>query len=242
MADIYQFPAGAIDGIAAADAADTAGRMTQESFDRTSAASAQAHADAPDEVLRAVESVRRMTRIDGIQYREIPVPLRLADYGIGVGLDVPSDELGYGDAIRSGVSGWIMTLYDREPRKAWRSHWRCVAFVCAPLPGPSHDALAADMVWDAVTQSLESVEAVDPAGTVTITRNAGYGALADDGTAGTSAGAGPGAPVRTLGFEVRVSWTPATMGDRDPDVGAQVAAWARFAHDAAEAIHDGSGL
>ena len=74
----------------------------------------------PDEVWRAVESVRAMRRLPGVRYREIPVPSTLADYGIGVALGIGAD-----DASRTfsrpyseeNASGWIMLLYSRRQRE-----------------------------------------------------------------------------------------------------------------------------
>lgn len=201
MASIYRFPGadGPVDG---------------EDMQRKAAPMPP----APDAVLRAVESVRAMPRLEGVTYREIAVPATLCAYGIGVSLTcaAPQDDA-------PPRSGWIMALYDEQRyagdrHTAVRSPWRFVAFLSVPLTGSSHHALTADMAWDAVLDALRPFAvpcSVD--GTVTVTHNARY------------EGGGTVTAHTDYGCEIRVSWTPATMDAQDPDAGAHIAAWARFA-------------
>ena len=67
----------------------------------------------PDEVWRAVESVRAMRTVPGVHYREIPVPSTLADYGIGVALGIEASDA-YSHRHRQQANGWIMLLYGRR--------------------------------------------------------------------------------------------------------------------------------
>lgn len=213
MASIYRFPGvdGPVDG-------EDMQRKAAPMPPAPDAAPDAAPGDVPAAVLQAVESVRAMPRIEGVSYREIGVPATLCAYGIGVSLSCAAPQ-----GATPPRSGWVMALYDERRHvgdryAAARSPWRFVAFLSVPLTGPSHSALTADMAWDAALETLHPLAApgsVD--GTVTVTHNARYegGATA---TAHTD-----------YGCEIRVSWTPATMDAQDPDAGAHIAAWARFA-------------
>ena len=185
----------------------------------------------PDAVRAAVDSVRRMTRRNGVRYREIEVPRRLADWGVGVGVACDGCVCDDGDDRtcdgRGGV-GWVMALFDGDPEPAWTSHWRCVAYcrmpvrtghddarlsASTPAVGPAWDP---DAVWNGVRRVLGAAGARDVDGTVSMLRSTGFGGLHDETTAEC---------------EVRVSWTPPAAdegghrGERT-DVGAQVDAWA----------------
>lgn len=210
MADIYAFPTGVNPhGTTRDDAAqDLPGRPH----------------GVPDAVWDAVESIRAMRRIDGMGYREIPVPATLADYGIGVAIEVASTAHGRGtdgtypfDDLPSSApavaTGWIMTLYSNDERPDWGSHWRCVAFASLPLPHAENDPLAPGMYWDDMCGWLKAAEPDSVGGTVTVTQNTTFGSLGDGGSAGC---------------EMRVSFTPAVHTGVPFDAGAHVAAWASF--------------
>ncbi|NMM93104.1 hypothetical protein G1C95_0289 [Bifidobacterium sp. DSM 109957] len=159
--------------------------------------------DVPDEMWAAVESVRVMTRINNVRYREIPVPSTLADYGIGVELE------------SGGATGWLMVLYNLRPRTDWNSCWRCVAFARLPLEAPENDSLAPGMYWDTMCDYLDGAQPDSMSGTVTVTQNTAFGATPGPATAGC---------------ELRVSWTPLdrTGPDATMDAGSQVRSWAAF--------------
>ena len=200
MADIYQFPrASTIRGTGISDAARAVNHSSPMRSDRV-----------PEAVWRAVETVRAMPRLEGIEYREIPVPTSLSDYGIGV-------ELSCGERA---PSGWIMVLYDHKARREWHGHWRCVAFASTPMNSGDVDALTTHMTWDAVYEALVGIDARpdDIGGTITITRNTSFGTLEGE----------------SVGCEMRVSWTPATMGEQDIDAGGQINAWGQFMLDMRE--------
>lgn len=202
MADIYAFPTGVKSRTGRDAGPGLPGRP----------------AGVPDDVWQAVESVRGMTRIGGVRYREIPVPSTLADYGIGVELEAGSraDAGGFpfdGVAPAGVATGWIMILYSATPREDWGSRWRCVAFARLPLDNGEDDALAPDLYWDLMCGHLDGIEPDSVGGTVTVTRNTAFGALGGDGS---------------VGCEIRVSFTPATFDGMPYDAGASVSAWARF--------------
>ncbi|WP_291526937.1 DUF3000 family protein [Bifidobacterium sp. UBA744] len=193
MADIYQFPRAS--GIRGSGIADVT-----RAVDCTSPARS---GKVPETVWRAVETVRAMPRLAGVRYREIPVPTALCDYGIGVELSCDRHE----------SSGWVMVLFDCEPRREWHGHWRCVAFASMPMDAGEIDALTTHMTWDDVHETLVGigVRPDDIGGTITMTRNTSFGTLEGE----------------SVSCEMRVSWTPATMGDRDVDAGRQINAWGR---------------
>lgn len=168
--------------------------------------------DTPDDVWEAVESVRAMAREPGVTYHEMPVPATLAPHGIGVHLESGEDD-GADDGL---ASGWIMLLRADEPRFDWGGRWRCVAYARLPMPGGDGAGPVPAAVWDEVTKRLDEAGAAAIGGTITIVRDAAFGALERRGE-GT-------------GVEVRVSWTPFDdpLGHNGLDAGAQVAMWARF--------------
>lgn len=172
----------------------------------------------PDAVWRAVDSVRAMDHVPGVAYREIRVPASACEHGIGVELHCAS----------TGASGWIMVMYGGRAAEAsgsagrpgfpLRGPWRCAAFArLAPADEPAA-ALSARVLWDAAVDALGPCGA-GARGTVSITRDTTFDAPDGDGRDAT-------------GREIRVSWTPATMGttdcDAECDAGAQIAVWARF--------------
>lgn len=205
MADIYTFPTGV-----PANGRSGVSAARRDPMDRP--------AGVPDTVWFAVESVRRMERIPGVQYREIPVPSTLADFGIGV-------EIEYGrydddvtpfsfdaDTSSQVASGWIMVLYSSVERQDWGSNWRCVAFARMPLDGGEDDCLTPSMYWEDMCAHLDVLAPVNVGGTVTVTRNTSFGTLEEQSHAGC---------------EIRASWTPQGSPD-GMDAGDQVEAWSRF--------------
>lgn len=171
----------------------------------------------PDEVWRAVESVRAMRRLPGVRYREIPVPSTLADYGIGVALGIGADDA-YSRSflhLRSEehASGWIMLLYSRRPREEWGGRWRCVCFARMPLDSSENDGLAPSMYWEDMCDYLCDVEPDSVAGTVSVTQNTVFGSQGADTFAGC---------------EIRVSYTPSIPPAHGFEPGGCVEAWAEF--------------
>lgn len=211
MADIYAFPLGTPTAARANGKESHAADMPMNK-----------PLDVPDAVWNAVLSVRNMQRVNGVAYREIPIPCALADFGIGVALEGSPylDEKTYfrNDRGMMGshcvkADGWIMVLYSCEYRDDWHSHWRCVAFASLPLPHEEEDCLAPSMYWDSMLDHLDGANAQDVSGTVTVTRNTAFGLIRN---------------VPRAGCELRVSWTPLDYADGGFDAGAQVESWAWF--------------
>lgn len=189
MADIYAFPA-------------STPERGREGIPRPDS--------VPDAVWHAVETVRTMTRVDGVRYREIPVPSTLSDFGIGVELECRCDD----GAFPRTATGWIMILYSAGERSGWTSRWRTVAFARLPLDGGERDCLTPSMYWEDMVDVLESVGPRDIRGTVTVTQNTTFGDMEDEPRAGC---------------EMRVSWTPSASPE-GVDAGEQVMVWAKFLH------------
>ena len=185
MAEIYAFP-----GDASRRPGEGAGPRRPEGV--------------PDEVWRAVESVRAMERVPGVSYRELPIPTSMADYGIGVAVDCVS-----GDAH---AAGWVAVLYSHRTRRDWGSRWRCVAFAGIDLPERADDAFAPRRCWNRMRSHLAG-HAAGIDGTVTIIRDTAFGKART---------------ARAPGCELRVSWTPLDKQGSGPDAGTQVMLWSRF--------------
>ena len=164
----------------------------------------------PDEVWRAVESVRTMRAVPGVHYREIPVPSTLADYGIGVGLGIEASDA---HSHHRFATGWIMLLYNRRPREEWNSRWRCVCFAQLPLESNENDGLAPSLYWEDMCEYLGDVVPDSVDGTVSITQNTAFGSQGADTFAGC---------------EIRVSYTPTILPACGFDPGGCVEAWAEF--------------
>lgn len=196
MADIFEFPQGTRN-VACADGKGSHARAQEPLAGLTRPRG------VPDRVWEAVLSVERMPRLQGVRYREIPVPSTMASFGIGVGLECEDTR----------VSGWIMVLYSLKRRDDWHSHWRCVAFASLPLPDKEDDRLTPGAYWETMMDHLDTDDADHVSGTVTVTQN-------------TSFGRDPGVP--QAGCEIRVSWTPLDYADGGLDAGSQVGEWAEF--------------
>ena len=196
MAEIYAFPMGV--------SAMTTQPLRAASFESDRGRT------VPCVVLRAVDSVRSMTLRNGVAYREIPVSSDLADYGIGVRMDVM-------DGGPERTSGWIMILFSRLPREEWGSCWRCVAFASSSSPVTMHDTLTPTLTWDCLERMITGVEEETLGGTVSLNRDTSFGTLARYS-----------AKSRRSGCELRVSWTPVSGDDGSLDAGSQIDVWARF--------------
>lgn len=196
MAEIFTFPIGR--------SSQTAGASRAASIED------DREMTVPSNVLRSVESVRAMRQRSGVIYREIPVPLTLSDYGIGVQIDVNN-----GSPVHS--CGWIMVLYSEHPRTEWGSRWRCVAYGSVRISGSEHNGLTPPMMWDWLERTITGINEETLGGTVSLNRNTSFGSLSDPA----------GDPPR-FDCELRVSWTPLEEKEGWVDAGTQVDVWARF--------------
>ncbi|MBW3087417.1 DUF3000 family protein [Bifidobacterium sp. 82T24] len=196
MAEIYTFPMGV-------------SAMTSQPS-RAASSESDCGRMVPDVVLRAVDSVRSMTLRGDVSYQEIPVSANLADYGIGVRMDIA-------DESPHQTSGWIMILYSSRPRAEWKSHWRCVAFASTSSQVLLHDSLTPTLTWDCLERMITGVEEETLGGTVSLNRDTSFGTLARYTTRNSQSGC-----------ELRVSWTPVSTDDGGLDAGSQIDVWARF--------------
>ncbi len=176
----------------------------------------------PDDMWFAVQSVRTMHRIPGVQYREVPVPSSLADFGIGVEIECRTSQSSDITSSREQefssqvATGWIMVLYSTSERRDWGSQWRCVAFARMPLDSEEEDCLTPTMYWDDMCTHFDNVVPDSVGGTVTVTRNTSFGTMDSSSHAGC---------------EIRASWTP--LADVDGmDAGKQIVLWSRFINSA----------
>lgn len=177
----------------------------------------------PDEVWNAVESVRAMRRVRGVRYCEIPVPESTADYGIGVSLSCSADG-GRDDAGRARpAQGWIMVMYRHDVPRAWRSHWRCVAYADLPAVPAGHDTTAA-RYWNDLRRYVAPPSCVGLNGTVTIRRDTTFPSSDDEPGAVTDLDHADDG----VGCELRVSWTPLDDTGHGPNAGDQIRLWACF--------------
>lgn len=166
----------------------------------------------PDEFWNAVCSVRRMHRLRGVSYQEIPAPVSAADHGISVALDAVEDV----SDPRYAASGWVTILYAADGRFREGSKWRCMAFASISQEENDQRILTPVTCWNKMREHIDGVSDDEPAGTVTLTSNTPFGDFS----------ARP-----HDGCEIRVSWTPLNYAEEDGeecDAGAQVAAWASF--------------
>ncbi|NEG95881.1 DUF3000 family protein [Bifidobacterium sp. SMB2] len=196
MAEIYAFPAGV---------SAMTPHMQQSASDNSDRG-----VPVPDVVLRAVESVRSMTLREGVSYREIAVPSSMADYGIGVQLDIE-------DVSRCTIGGWLLLLYRERMQEEWDSHWRCVAFASVTSDERRVDDLTASLTWDWLERMMTGVQEETLGGTVSLNQNTSFGTLARYST-----------QERSHGCELRVSWTPVLGSGGCPDAAMQIDGWARF--------------
>ncbi|OXM99589.1 DUF3000 family protein [Bifidobacterium vansinderenii] len=164
----------------------------------------------PQSVWRAVESVRVMKQRPDIHYCEIPVPSTLADYGIGVQLELDTES-----AVFS--RGWIMILYSERRRIEWESQWRCVAYASMRMAGSDHNSLTPSLMWDWLERIVTEAREETLGGTVSLNRNTSFGILSGSAEE----------PPRS-DCEIRVSWTPIEEEGGWLDAGNQVDIWARF--------------
>ncbi|PJM76274.1 DUF3000 family protein [Bifidobacterium simiarum] len=193
-AEIYTFPA-------------TMSMRTAGSTDARSGAGS--HDDVPKPVEDAVQSVRDMVLRDAFEYREIPVPASLADYGIGV-------EISSGERASTAVSGWIMVLYSHRMRSGWRSRWRCVAFASWALRREQHNSLTPSLYWTDIERLLVDRLPGSLMGTVSVNHNTSFESSNDV------------EPVASVSCEARASWTPDVRDGSILDAGRQIDMWALF--------------
>lgn len=191
----------------------------------------------PLPMVEAVEALRSMRRLQGLAYEEIPVPTRLADYGIGIAMRViEGSGIHAGDGSPHGprhgrrdggpdaggglpapsIAGWLMILYSTERWVRWSSCWRCVAYARATVDDCDPAAMLPQLCWDLWNARLDRAPVLSGSvgGTVSVVDNTGFGVIADVDTDGR----GARSMVGGRDCELRISWTPAELGHGVPDL------------------------
>lgn len=162
--------------------------------------------DAPEEFIRAVESIRRAVIRSELSVSEISSPGNLAPYSLALAADVSPSS--HGSDSDLGTGRFIM-LFDPEEPEAWGGAFRIVCFAQAPLETEiGLDPFLADVAWSWLVDALAAREAnyTAASGTATKIISSGFGELARQGD---------GAQI-----ELRASWTPA-----DSNISPHVEGW-----------------
>jgi hypothetical protein len=158
--------------------------------------------EGPDEFAQAVLRLRAARLRPEVALEEVPAPTRIAPYATAFGAQVVAhdDEL---------ASGRFVLLYDPGGQDAWEGCYRAVTFVRARLePELGTDPMLSRIGWSWLEESLDGLQYVAVAGTVTRVVSESFGALSDR-------------PM-TVEVEVRASWTP--LGE----VEEHLAGWGRL--------------
>ncbi|MHB8451079.1 MAG: DUF3000 family protein [Mycobacteriales bacterium] len=145
--------------------------------------------DTPEAFRRGVEGLAAAVVRSDVVVRPTAAPVRIAPYAHALLLDV-------GEA----TTGRVVYLHDPDGQPAWEGTDRLVLFARAPVEAElAADPLLAGVVWSWLTDSLHGRGALASAlgGTVTVTSNARFGALASL------------APTHDV--ELRCSWSPAAL-------------------------------
>lgn len=136
-----------------------------------------------------------------------PPPRRLAPHAAAVSatVEVGGREIG---------SGRFVLLYDPAGQDGWAGSFRVIAYLHVELdPEIAADPLVGQVGWSWLTEALDTRGAshAAPSGTVTRVVTEGFGAKRDEPTA--------------TEFEMRASWSPATVEGRGPDLDRHLGAW-----------------
>lgn len=162
--------------------------------------------DAPDEFIRAVESIRSAIIRSELNVTEISSPGNLAPYSLALAADVSPSSHGSDSDLGTGR---FILLFDPEEPEAWGGPFRVVCFAQAPLETEiGLDPFLADVAWSWLVDALAAQGARYSAASGTATKiiSSGFGELAKQGD---------GAQI-----ELRASWTPA-----DSDLSPHVEGW-----------------
>jgi hypothetical protein len=162
-------------------------------------------------------------------FEEEPPPRRLAPFATAVAASiagpapgVPGGSAGVANAgLPAGeaadaeiASGRFVLLFDPAGQPGWDGRYRVIGYVRAELePEMAADPLINEVGWSWLTEALESQDAAyrNISGTVTTVVTQGFGAKHDE-------------PMST-GFELRASWSPASMAGGEPELAAHLVAW-----------------
>jgi len=146
--------------------------------------------DLPAPFTRAVEEVKRAVARPELEIGEMPPPQRIAPFAHAMTADV----------VVSGAevgTGRFILLHDPAGHEAWDGTFRCVTFARADIElEMATDPLITQVGWSWLTDALTDAgaEYANPAGSITVVRSEGFGAMAED--------------EGDAQIEVRASWTP----------------------------------
>lgn len=139
----------------------------------------------------AVEQVKRAVARPEIDLGEMPPPQRIAPWAHAMTADVVVNGADLG-------TGRFILLHDPAGNDSWSGTFRCVTFARAEIDHEmATDPLITEVGWSWLADALDEAGAAftNAAGSITVVRSEGFGAMADgDGDAQ---------------IEVRASWTPA---------------------------------
>lgn len=144
----------------------------------------------PAPFTRAVEEVERAVARPELELGEMPAPQRIAPFAHAITADVVVADTEVG-------TGRFILLHDPAGNDAWNGTFRCVTFARADIEHEmAIDPLITQVGWSWLTDALSDAGARHgkPAGSITVVRSEGFGAMSDDET--------------DAQIEVRASWTP----------------------------------
>lgn len=144
----------------------------------------------PAPFTHAVEEVKRAVGRPELEIGEMPPPQRIAPWAYAMTADVvvAGEDLG---------TGRFILLHDPAGNDAWDGTFRCVTFARAEIEHEmATDPLITEVGWSWLTDALgdAGAEHTNAAGSITVVRSDGFGAMADD--------------EGDAQIEVRASWTP----------------------------------
>ncbi len=144
----------------------------------------------PAPFTRAVEEVKRAVARPELEIGEMPPPQRIAPWAHAMTADVVVGGADLG-------TGRFILLHDPAGNDAWDGTFRCVTFARADIEQEmAIDPLITQVGWSWLTDALGDAGADhgNPAGSITVVRSEGFGAMTDDDG--------------DAQIEVRASWTP----------------------------------
>ena len=144
----------------------------------------------PAPFTRAVEEVKRAVARPELELGEMPAPQRIAPFAHAMTADVVVADVELG-------TGRFILLHDPAGNDAWNGTFRCVTFARADIEQEmATDPLITQVGWSWLTDALDDAgaEHTNPAGSITVVRSEGFGAMTDDEA--------------DAQIEVRASWTP----------------------------------
>ena len=162
-------------------------------------------ADAPDEFLRALRSLRSARPRSEVHLDEVPGPARIAPFSVALTADVAAPQ-----SNEELAAGRFVVLHDPVGQEAWDGTFRLVTLVRATLePELAADGLLAEVAWTWFEDALAGLGVVPRAASGTVTRvlSQSFGTLEERPD--------------EVEVEIRASWT-APDGDLRPHLQAWV--------------------